>query len=311
MPGIRRLLKDFGKWVLHTIFVMGQRLGIDLLPRHFYSEIPSIRDLRRSTDWRAPYSMIGVAGGDIGSQLAFLRSCCPPEMCADIATRNIHEEAARMNGESGFGEIESEFLYAFLVARKPAQIIQIGCGLSTAVCLLAARRAGYRPEVICVDPYPSDFLRLEAEQGSIRLLPVKAQGVDLDVILGLGNDLLFFVDSSHTLGPAGEVSRIVLEMLPRLRRGAFAHFHDIFFPLDYEPNLLASALFFHHESPLLHAFLAYNSRFRLAVSLAMLHHSAGDELKVLFRHYRPAKMKDGLYVTPGHFPSSAYLEVTA
>jgi hypothetical protein len=92
---------------------------------------------------------------------------------------------------------------------------------------MAAQDVGYEPEVICVEPYPTDFLVAEAAKGTITLKKQKAQLLDLAVIEALKADVLFFVDSTHTLDPAGEVSRIILEMLPRLKPGAFVHFHDI------------------------------------------------------------------------------------
>ena len=119
-----------------------------------------------------------------------------------------------------------------MATKRPKQIFQIGCGVSTAVCLLAAEYAGYTPEVICVEPYPTNYLVQEANQGRITLIRQKAQLLDLKVVETLNNNILFFVDSTHTLGPTGEVSRIILEMLPRLKAGALVHFHDIKFPYD-------------------------------------------------------------------------------
>src|SRR5215472_187954 len=104
-----------------------------------------------------------------------------------------------------------------------------------------------------------------------------AQSVDLATIDELGPDSLFFVDSTHSLGPGGEVSRIILEMLPRLKPGASVHFHDITFPYDYARDVLET-LFFGHESVLLHAFLAFNSRFRVLAALSLLHYAAPERL---------------------------------
>jgi hypothetical protein len=111
------------------------------------------------------------------------------------------------------------------------------------------------------------------------------------------------------LGPAGEVSRIILEMLPRLKAGARVHFHDIKFPYDYDRNILDSALFFQHESVLLHAFLSYNSRFRISASLSLLHYFSPEALAQHLPNYQPAENEKGLSKGEGHFPSSAYLEV--
>lgn len=212
-------LKIGAKRLLRKMFEQSQRIGVDLLPRHFYSEIPDILKLRSTTHWRAPYSMTGISGVPIESQLKFVRDCCQPGFVERMKATPIHAEACTLNGTGGFGPIESDFLYALVASRRPRQIFQIGCGVSTAVCLLAAKHAAYRPEIICVEPYPTAFLEREAGCGSISLLKEMAQVLDLSVVDGLGADVLFFVDSTHALGPAGEVSRIVLEMLPRLKNG--------------------------------------------------------------------------------------------
>ena len=150
----------------------------------------------------------------------------------------------------GFGSVEADFLYAFVASKRPKQIFQIGCGVSTAVCLAAAADASYTPQVSCVEPYPTPYLVDEANRGTITLIREMAQTLSLSMVEELGADVLFFVDSTHTLGPAGEVSRIVLEMLPRLKTGAYVHFHDITFPYDYSRHVLDGALFFQHESAL-------------------------------------------------------------
>lgn len=309
MPGIKRHLKNVSKRVLRKLFEQCQRLGWDVLPRHFYSEIPDIRELRSSADWKAPYSMIGVGGADIQSQLNFVKECCTPPVIGKITTKNIHAQASKRNAEEGFGPVEADFLYAFVATKNPKQIFQIGCGVSTAVCLLAADDAGYVPEVTCVEPYPTKYLIQEANQGRITLIRKKAELLDPTVLDALSHNVLFFVDSTHTLGPAGEVSRIILEMLPRLKAGAWVHFHDIKFPYDYDRHILDSTLFFQHESILLHAFLAQNSRCRILASLSMLHYFSPEALAECLPNYKPAENEQGLNKSEGHFPSSTYLEV--
>ena len=303
-------LKKLAKKALHSLFVNGQRCGFDILPRHFYSEVPCIRELKRDTAWRVPYSMRGVNGADTAGQVVELRKLLNTEIRAELNASVIQDKAAAMNGAAGFGPIEADCLYAYVRFRKPKRILQIGCGVSTAVCLLAAREAGYSPEITCVEPFPTDFLKGEATKGGIKLLQVPAQRLDLAVIDGLDSDSFFFVDSSHTLGPAGEVSRIILEMLPRLQSGAGVHFHDIRFPYDYDRRLLTEALFFQHESALLHAFLCGNGRFRIEFCLSMLHYAAPEQLKSCFPRYAPAPDRDGLEAGKGHFPSSIYLRVS-
>lgn len=306
-----RSLKNNAKKLLHLGFVLGQRVGVDVLPRHFYSEIPPIDELRRTTHWRRPYSMLGVLGRDCEQQLAFVRSTCSERLTSILCGRRVHKDACHQNGEAGFGEIEADFLFCFVATHRPRRILQIGCGVSTAVCLSAAQETGYRPEIICVEPYPNPFLRRADREGQIRLVEKKVQEVGTNIVCEsqLETGDLFFVDSTHTLGPAGEVTHIILEMLPVLPAGAWVHFHDIFFPYDYSRHLLKAELFFSHETALLLAFLAYNGRISIAASLSMLHYACQDELTCVLPNYRPAGNDAGLETTPGHFPSSIYLKV--
>jgi hypothetical protein len=291
------------------LFVAGQQLGFDLLPRHFYSEIPDLRALRHTKSWRRAYTMRGVSGAALQSQFAWVKEVMQSRSPArDDA--EIYARACADNGEPGYGEIEAIFLHRFIQKFQPQQIIQIGCGVSTAVCLRSASEFGYRPRVRCIEPYPTTYLERLSRQGEIQLLRQKLQEIDPVVVTELGENDFFFVDSTHTLGPAGEASRIILEFLPSLKRGVLIHFHDIVFPYDYMPDILDKALVFSHESTVLHAFLAYNRDFSVLASLAMLHHQCTREFTSLFPDYRPAQHQDGLEIRPGHFPSSVFFRRT-
>lgn len=306
-----RSIKNRFKALAGSVFQCGQYFGWDILPRHFYSEIPDLRKLRKTTSWKLPYSMICVRGLGIDSQSAFVRSLIPPDRRKSLAEAGIHRSASKNNGEEGFGPIEAECLHAFVETQKPARIVQIGCGVSTAICIAAAEAAKYKPDILCIEPYPNGFLKSASERGSIRMIPKGVEDLPPDeVVGGLSDGDLFFVDSSHVLGPAGEVSRIILECLPRLTAGVNVHFHDVYFPYDYPGNLLNGALFFHHESVLLHAFLCGHPRFRVLASLSHLHHAAPEILRECFLNYSPRENDHGLAKSPGHFPSSTYLLVT-
>jgi hypothetical protein len=308
---MRRALKNAIKRMLARAFVVGQRLGVDILPRHFYSEVPDIGKLRWTEHWRRPYTMLGVRGTDPNEQLAFVRSVMTEDMRCRVARGDIYTEACRRNGEAGYGLVEADFLFAYVATRRPGRIVQIGCGVSTALCLAAAAEVGYRPAVVCVEPYPNAFLTAAARHGEIELIPKPVEELDHSFFGGLGAGDLFFVDSTHTLGPAGEVTRIILEMLPRLPVGVHVHFHDIWFPHDYSGNVLAGELFFWHETALLHAYLAFNERMHILASLSMLHYARRTELGQLLPNYRPREDRDGLALTSGHYPCSIFLEVTS
>lgn len=301
-----RRLKDFGKLAMRSCFELGQRLGVDILPRHFYSEIPDMRTLRSSSVWRAPRSMLGICGG-IDEQLRWVDRCT--ERYRDkLRNFRIYRDAVRTNGsDQGYGQVEADFLYCFVRCVRPQRIVQIGCGVSTAVCLMAAADEGYAPEITCIEPYPTEFLKREHAAGRLTLVPRKIEEVGTEYGASLQSGDLLFVDSSHTLAPAGEVNLILLEAIPRITLGVYVHFHDIHFPYDYGPDTLSSGLFFPHETALLYAFLLMNNCFEIAASLSMLHHLRLDDMVRLFPDIQPREFDEGLTRKRGHYPSSIFL----
>lgn len=307
-----RATKNWFKSLARLIFEAAQRLGVDILPHHFYSQIPDVAELKNETYWRAPSSMFGISGVDIESQLAFAQRCVPQALTTQLEALNIHQQAVAENGEdSGYGPIEADFLYGFIQNHQPAKIVQIGCGVTTAVVLRAAEDVGYQPEVICIEPFPMPFLEKADADGRIRLVKEKAQKTDLDLLIDLNPGDLLFVDSTHTVKPGSEVNRIILEVLPRLASGVFVHFHDIYFPYDYKRDVLAGDLFFWAENTLLHAFLINNPRYSIRACLSMIHYAGPEKLQQLIPRYQPQSNDDGLKLnSQGHFPSAIYLQVT-
>lgn len=298
---MKRLLKTS----LHRVFLSGQRLGLDILPRHFYSEIPDIRKLQRSVAWKSPYSMMGVSGADADHQLAFVRRVM---LQADERSRLAYERACIENGAAGYGIAEAQFLFQYITHCKPQCVVQVGAGVSTSIIIQAAESIGQLLQIVCVDPFPTDLLRRLAKAGRIDLVDKPAEEVNPDLVRELRSGDLLFIDSTHTLGPSGEVTRLVLEWLPRLKPGVHAHFHDIMFPYDYMPTLLDGALFFPHETALLHGFLCMNPSFEILCSLSMLHHARRRELAEALPQYGAPETDDGLTVGPGNIPSSIFLK---
>ena len=308
-PSLKRRVKDMGKRALRRFFEIGQRGGFDVLPRHFYSQIPDIGELRTNKSWKRPRSMAGVQGAELSTQFDFVETCCAPILVDRLRRDDIHRLACVLNGETGFGVPDAEFLYGFVRTIQPRRIVQIGCGVSTAVMLLAAADAAYRPEIVCVEPYPSRYLEKSARENEIELVAARAQDVPLETLIELGEEGFLFIDSTHTVKPGSEVNRLILEVLPRLKGGDWVHFHDIYFPYDYQRGVLEEELFFSNESVLLHALLINNPALAIRAALSMLHYADPVRLQRSLPGYRPAPNDDGLRAGNGHFPASAYLQV--
>lgn len=285
-------------------------MGVDVLPRHFYSQIPDVADLRRRTNWRGPRTMVGVDGADIDAQAQFVRDTCPPDLVA--ASEGIWDRANTANGAVGFGPIEAQFLLCFAATHKPGRVVQVGAGVSTAVLLEAKARYATGTAIVCVDPFPTDYLSAEAARGTITLRAEPAQAVPLQAFTDLHAGDMLFVDATHGVRPGSEVNRIILEILPRLAPGVWVHFHDVMWPFDYSPKLLTEDMFFWNETVLLHAFVAGNPHIAIKASLSMLHHSRPDAVTDVFPSFDPIHLVDGLAAGGGpHLPSSTYLQIKA
>jgi hypothetical protein len=310
MPSFLQSIKERAKNPLHTLFALGQRLGVDILPRHFYSAIPDLRDLKRSQGWRSPHSMRGIRGADVDEQLRFAEDCVTEQARAAVMRESIYADACRANGAVGYGEIEAEFLFCFAGRHRPGKVIQVGAGVSTAVLLHAAKVFDFHPEITCIDPYPTEFLKSLAANGQIQLIATKCQDVELSFYNRLRTGDLLFVDSTHTVKPGSEVNLLIMEVMPRLSPGSHVHFHDIYFPYDFGPGLMGTT-FFWNETALLYALLTDSPRYSVGASLSMLHHSRPEQLRNLLPNYRPEALDRGLRgnVRSGHYPSSIYIRV--
>ncbi|HEY4062610.1 MAG TPA: class I SAM-dependent methyltransferase [Puia sp.] len=305
---MNRQIKNFFKRSFRKLFTTGQKAGITILPYHYYSQIPNIRELKKEEYWRKPFSMAGVGGMNIVEQVEFLEETTTKNDKGPL--REMYQNAVKTNGEDGgYGLIEGEFLYCFIRRNRPAKIVQVGCGVSTAIILNAARDEGYKPEIVCVEPFPTGYLTELDRKGEITLVREKAQKAEIRQLTDLKSNDLFFVDSTHTVKPGSEVNRIILEVLPQMGAGVWVHFHDIYFPYDYGRALLTEDLFFWSESTLLHAFLINNARYGVKMSFSYVHYNAPEKLMRALPDYIPQKSTFGLRDgEEGHFPSAIYLQ---
>ena len=309
MANIKHAIKSRMPGMLRGMLEFGQRFGVNITPNHFYSEIPNFRHLRSTDYWRKPMTMYGILGCDTDAQIASARACTEPYQDV-FRSRNIHREASELNGEPGFGRVECDFFYGYLRSRKPSKIVQVGCGVSTAVAVLAAAdEPEYQPQIVCVEPYPTDILQQFDREGKIQLLPEMAQTVALETFTDLAAGDLLFVDSTHTLKPGSEVPILIGEVLPRLCPGVCAHFHDIAFPYNYNPFVLDNRLFYHRETTMLYGYMVNNPTIAVEMSLSMMQFSELDAMRALLPNFSPGEHDRGIMTSPGHFPESIYLKI--
>ena len=242
----------------------------------YYSPLNSVAQLRaKEARWNQPSALRGV-DYDLEAMKADF---------ADLASRYLEEFLAlppyRALQQEGFGPgytaVDAFTLYATVRHLKPRLYMEVGSGLSTYYCSLAAARnaaEGSPLAITCIEPYP--YARLNTIPG-IRLLVKEVQEVEALLFQELEAGDILFIDSSHVVRIDGDVPFLFLEVLPALKTGVTVHVHDIPFP--YNVPYPASHWVFGQEWPmlwneamLLQAFLCFNPRFRITLSAPVIRH---------------------------------------
>lgn len=312
---MKRRIKNIAKRTLLGVYKLGTRVGVHVLPVHYYSGQPNIVELEKTRSvWAKRSEMPGVRI-DMGQQVANVRAICDPYKSETLGNKTYQEGVAKKFGP-GFGYIEAQALHAVIRHYKPEKIVEVGSGVST-YCMLAAlqrneQETGKRSQITCIEPYPSERLK---HQERIELIPQKVQTVPFEVFTSLGAGDLLFIDSSHTVKTGGDVNYLFLEVLPRLAPGVLVHVHDINFPYDYLLDVLESFLA-QSEVSLLRAYLIFNDKADIVFCMSLLHYDRPEVLAEVFPDYQPRPTTDGLWngeskafdVSPKHFPSSIYIQ---
>jgi hypothetical protein len=96
------------------------------------------------------------------------------------------------------------------------------------------------------------------------VMPSRLQEVELEEFDSLQENDILFIDSTHVSKINSDVNRIFFVILPRIAPGVHIHFHDIFYPFEYPREWIYEGRAW-NEAYLLHAFLQYNSAFRITL----------------------------------------------
>jgi len=237
-----------------------QRCGVNVVPVHFYSTVPSLEEIRSSYEYASspqpPYLNEQLFDAKrLGQVLAELSEYAhefnPP-------VEGDEQNCNRFFWKNGqFSHSDAMAYYCFVRRQRPRNIVEIGSGFSTLVALEAVKRNGFG-KVICIEPYPRPFLEKNRD---IHLIRQKAQDIApsfVDHLLRDGD--ILFIDSTHTVKTGGDCLHIYLRLLPRLGKTIYVHAHDIFLPFGMPENWLLERGLYWTEQYLLLAFLLDNPK---------------------------------------------------
>jgi Methyltransferase domain len=262
------------------LFRTWERRGFHVTPVHFYQPIPDTQELPEAL-WNRPSKLAGI-NMNAAMQLDLLRKYFP-EFRAELEAFPAEPtgDPARFYLNNGLFDGMDAFI-AYCVVRHfhPRLIVEVGSGFSSLILGEAlARNNG--ASLICVEPYPQDFLR-NSFTGLGSLIETKVQDVGLELFSRLASGDILFIDSSHTVKIGGDVNYLFLEVLPRLEPGVIVHIHDIFFPFEYRRDWVMNEFRFWSEQYLLQAFLTFNSEFEVLIANSYLSHYHEEVLKAAF-----------------------------
>lgn len=174
---------------------------------------------------------------------------------------------------------DGEYCYNMIRHFKPRTIIEIGCGYSTLISLMAESKneqtGSPAAKHVCVEPYEMPWL----EKLPVDVIRKKVEDIEVDFFSSLQQNDILFIDSSHMIRPQGDVLFEFLEILPTLKPGVIVHIHDIFTPRDYPREWIVDKHCLWNEQYLLEAFMSFNKEFRILGAVNFLKHNYRKELE--------------------------------
>jgi len=178
----------------------------------------------------------------------------------NVLERQNNLEYTLLNG--AFEWMDARLLHYFLQKNKPKKIIEIGSGNSTLLTYNTKKMFNLDVDIICIEPYPTDYLEKLHNTGKLTLIKSCLENIDLNIFTTLTENDILFIDSSHVVKLDSDVMFYFTKIFPLLNKNVLIHIHDIFFPYDYPLDWLKKGRFW-NEQYFLYTFLQYNTKFSI------------------------------------------------
>lgn len=238
-------------------------------PGHYYSPVPSAGDVDVAMAAASAARAGGLPPGldlDRASQLALVAELA--EVAGDHPFLSGDAGLRYDPGNGFFGISDAVVLQAVLRWARPAKVVEVGSGWSSAAMLDTDERyLGQATRLTFIDPDPVrlDAILTEADvaqPGRITIHRRRMQEVADAELLDLAPRDILFIDSSHVSKAGSDVNRLLLDVVPRLPVGVLVHVHDIAYPFEYAREWLEEGRYW-NEAYLLRALLTDNARLRV------------------------------------------------
>ena len=261
------IFRKFGSHKLSLSKSILKRIGIFPLTSNYYEPLFNFDNLKKKLNEKR--NLPGVKF-DVDEQVK------------SLSQFNYNEELKNLsfNFNNKFFEAgDAEIYYQTIRYFKPKKIIEIGSGHSSLLAKQAIKNNkkidNVTTKLTCIEPYENRWL----EENDIHVIREKVEEIDIKIFSDLNKNDILFIDSSHVIKPQGDIIKIFLEILPKLKPGVIVHIHDIFSPRDYPENWLKVENRFFNEQYLLEGILDNSSKYKIMLSLNLLKHDFYSEIK--------------------------------
>jgi hypothetical protein len=200
-----------------------------------------------------------------------------------------------------FAAPDSQIYHSMLRHFRPRRVIEVGSGQSTrfaARALELNRAEGSPAKLVAIEPYESP----ELETLGVDVVRSRVEDVNADLFSELEDRDVLFIDSSHVVRPGGDVTLLLLEVVPALPPGVLVHVHDVFTPRD-SPAEWSKRRWFWAEQYVVEGLLTDNPRLEVLLAVDLLL----NEYPAAFAAACPVPSPAG----PGPTPASFWLRTRA
>ncbi len=258
---------------------------------HYYSPIVSVEDIKARQDiiWRdRPEDDLKGIELNIQEQIALVKNGLS-KFYHELPFTPTKQNHLRYYFENDFySYTDGIVLYSMIRYYKPKRIIEVGSGFSSAL-MLDTNELFFNSEInlTFIEPNPERLYTLlrESDKKSSEIIVSDVQQISLEIFEKLDSGDILFIDSTHVAKTGSDVNYILLEILPRLKKGVLIHFHDIFYPFEYPKEWVFKG-FNWNEIYFLRAFLMYNSAFKVKLFSTYAHMNlAFEEMPMTTKNY--------------------------
>ncbi len=269
-------------------------------PGHYYSPIPDLIETAKNKG-RIYKTIDRIPGVDLNDPGQIELFNCLAEYYSELPFPDDRTPGFRYHYNNMFyPATDAILLFCMIMHLKPQKIVEIGSGFSSAA-ILDVNEKFFDNQIKCtfIEPYPDRLLSLisDDDMKNFTLIKTRTEEVDLNVFDNLSENDILFIDSTHVSKIGSDVNRILFEVLPRLNKGVFIHFHDVFYPFEY-PLCWVNEGRFWNEVYLLRAFLQYNDTFKVKLFSTYFNTKYQD----IIRHKMPILAKNGGNIVYGEKP---------